>query len=167
MLADVATGLVEIAADDGMGVLVAPRPAVGLDELELALDPVRLGVDQRAVHVPQDGGGAAAGTVGPPGGWSCAARGYSVQPVSTVHAVRYHRHVVAVGILIMLVGFALVVPRGGMPGSTSARNVTLGSQRVFSRRGDQGLPSRRYRVIQVIVGLVLLVVGILVIAVSG
>ena len=67
VIADVATGFAQIAADDGVGMFVVPRAAVGLDELELAFDPVRLGVDQRAVHVPQDGGRSAVGTVGPPG----------------------------------------------------------------------------------------------------
>ena len=67
VLADVATRVGEVATDDGVGVLVAPRATVGLDELELALDPVRLGVDERAIHVPQDCGRAAAGAVGPPG----------------------------------------------------------------------------------------------------
>ena len=38
-------------------VLVGPDPAVPLDELALRRDPVGLGVDQRAVHVPQDGAG--------------------------------------------------------------------------------------------------------------
>ncbi len=66
VLADVATRLGQVAADDRVSVFVAPRPTVSLDELELALDPVRLGVDERAIHVPQDGGWAA-GAVGPPG----------------------------------------------------------------------------------------------------
>ena len=57
----------QVAADDGVRMFLAPRPAVSLDELELAIDPVRLGVDERAIHVPQDGSwSAATGTVGPP-----------------------------------------------------------------------------------------------------
>ena len=44
-------------------VLVGPAPTVGGDELVLAADPVRLGVDQRAVHVPEDGRGNGAHVV--------------------------------------------------------------------------------------------------------
>ncbi|MGZ4674022.1 MAG: hypothetical protein ACXV5U_09840 [Ilumatobacteraceae bacterium] len=76
------------------------------------------------------------------------------------------RGVLAIGMLAVLVGFALMVPRGGVAGSVSARNVMLGNQRV-STRGYAGTPSRRSRVIQVLIGLVLLVIGILLIASSG
>ena len=48
-------GVHQVEADDRHGVVVGPPPAVPGDELVLAADPVRLGVDQRAVHVPQDG----------------------------------------------------------------------------------------------------------------
>ena len=44
----------EIEPDDRQGVVVGPgAPELG-DERVLALDPVGLGVDERAVHVPQD-----------------------------------------------------------------------------------------------------------------
>lgn len=74
---------------------------------------------------------------------------------------------IAVGLLVLLIGFAMVVPRGSMPGSASARNVSLGSQRVFVTRGDQGIQSLRYRVIKTLAGLVLVAVGIILIAASG
>ncbi len=73
----------------------------------------------------------------------------------------------AVGVVMVLVGFALVVPRGSMPGSASARNVSLGRQRVFVTRGDQGTQSLRYRVVKSIAGLVVVAVGIILIAASG
>jgi hypothetical protein len=57
VLDDVAAGLEEVVADQGQRVLVAPGGAVRLDERVLLLDPVRLGVDERAVEVPQDGPG--------------------------------------------------------------------------------------------------------------
>ena len=76
------------------------------------------------------------------------------------------RDVLAIGMLAVLVGFALMVPRGGVSGSVSARNVMLGNQRV-STRGYVGTPSRRSRVIQVVIGLVLLVIGMVLIASSG
>jgi hypothetical protein len=74
--------------------------------------------------------------------------------------------VLAIGMLAVLVGFALMVPRGGVAGSAAARNVMLGSQRV-STRGYEGTQSRRYRVIQVLIGLALVAAGIALIAASG
>ena len=47
----------QVEPDHRVGVLVGPRAAERVDELALAREPVRLGVDERAVHVPQDGGG--------------------------------------------------------------------------------------------------------------
>ena len=55
VLADVAARLQQVVADQVEGVRVAPGAAVPLSDLELGVDPVRLGVDQGAVHVPQDG----------------------------------------------------------------------------------------------------------------
>jgi hypothetical protein len=74
--------------------------------------------------------------------------------------------VLAIGMLAVLIGFALMVPRGGVAGSVSARNVMLGNQRM-STRGYAGSPSRRYRVIQVLIGLALLAAGFALIAASG
>jgi hypothetical protein len=74
--------------------------------------------------------------------------------------------VLAVGVLLLLVGFAFVVPRGGVPGSVAARNVMMGRQR-FMTRGYDGTPSRRSRVIQVLLGVVLAAAGIALIAASG
>jgi hypothetical protein len=76
------------------------------------------------------------------------------------------RAVLAVGMLAVLVGFALMVPRGGVSGSVSARNVMLGRQRM-STRGYEGTPTRRYRLIQVLIGLMLLIIGMILIAASG
>ena len=67
VIADVATRFVQILADDRMGVVHGPFAAVRLDELELAVDPVRLGVDEGAIHVPQDGGWSDASAVRPAG----------------------------------------------------------------------------------------------------
>ena len=54
----------QVEADDRAGVVVGPRAAERGDELVLALHPVRLGVDERAVHVPQDGRRRARATAG-------------------------------------------------------------------------------------------------------
>ena len=74
---------------------------------------------------------------------------------------------IAVGLLLVLVGFAFIVPRGSMPGSASARNVRVGGLQVFVTRGDQGIPSLRYRIIITLIGVVLLAVGVILIASSG
>jgi len=80
--------------------------------------------------------------------------------------VKYDCIVLAIGMLAVLVGFALMVPRGGLSGSVSARNVMLGNQRV-STRGYEGTPSSRSRVVQVLIGVALIAAGIAVIAASG
>jgi hypothetical protein len=59
VLANVEAGLDQVVADEVECVLTGPGPAVPLGQCVLRLDPVRLGVHQRAVHVPQDGGGSA------------------------------------------------------------------------------------------------------------
>ena len=56
VLADVAAGVEQVAADELERVLARPGAAVALGERELRRDPVGLGVDQGAVHVPQDRG---------------------------------------------------------------------------------------------------------------
>ena len=73
---------------------------------------------------------------------------------------------VAVGLLLVLVGFAMVASGGAVPGATSARNVRLGTQR-FSTPGNTSVKSTKYRVIQVLMGLVVLGGGIVLIATSS
>ena len=51
----------QVVADELVGELVAPRAAVLLDDLVLRGDPVGLGVDEGAVHVPEDRCGEAHG----------------------------------------------------------------------------------------------------------
>ena len=53
------SGLPEAAADELERVVVAPGAAEGLDELLFGSHPVAFGVDEGAVHVPEDGGGEA------------------------------------------------------------------------------------------------------------
>lgn len=74
---------------------------------------------------------------------------------------------IALGLLLVLVGFALIVPRGGMPGSTAARNISLGRSQLFRTAGYQGTPSWRYRVIQTLMGLVVIAGGFIIIATSS
>jgi hypothetical protein len=75
--------------------------------------------------------------------------------------------VIALGLLLVLVGFALMVPRNSVPGTTAARNVSLGWQRIFTTPGYQGDPSRRYRIIQILMGLVVMAGGMVIIATTS
>ncbi|HEY0520314.1 MAG TPA: hypothetical protein VGC84_12545 [Ilumatobacteraceae bacterium] len=61
----------------------------------------------------------------------------------------------AFGVVLLLVGFALIVPRGAVAGSTAARNVRVGP-RVFTTAGFAGLLSRRRRLLQVLAGLAMI-----------
>ena len=51
----------EARADQRVAVFTGPGAAVRLDEFDLAVVPIGLGVDEGAVHVPQDGGGKHSG----------------------------------------------------------------------------------------------------------
>jgi hypothetical protein len=75
---------------------------------------------------------------------------------------------IAVAFLLILVGLALITPRSG--GSESQRSVSIGRQWLSPRspnRGYQGTPLRRYRLIQILGGLVLVVGGFVIIAMSS
>jgi hypothetical protein len=56
-LLHVAAGVDEVVAHQLHGVVMGPRRAVLAGHVVLGLDPEGLGVDQSAVHVPQDGRG--------------------------------------------------------------------------------------------------------------
>ena len=73
---------------------------------------------------------------------------------------------IALGLLLVLVGFAIMVPRGGMAGSTARRNVLLGF-RVFQTPGYQGVLSWKGRLVQVLLGLVVMAGGVVLIAISS
>ena len=73
---------------------------------------------------------------------------------------------IALGLLLVLLGFAIMVPRGAMTGSTARRNVLLGF-RVFQTPGYQGVMSWKGRVVQVLIGLVIMAGGMVLIAISG
>jgi DNA-binding phage protein len=73
---------------------------------------------------------------------------------------------IALGMLLVLIGFAFIAVRGGVAGSTAARNVTLGRSQLFKTLGYQDNPSVRYRIIQVLIGLAVLGVGVALIATS-
>jgi hypothetical protein len=70
------------------------------------------------------------------------------------------------GLILLIVGFALVVPRDGIPGSAAHRNVRMGAH-LFQTAGhrDTGEVGRRrwttplIGVASMAIGLVLLIVG--------
>ena len=74
---------------------------------------------------------------------------------------------IALGLLLVLVGFAFVVPRGGLPGSAAVRNVSIGPWFMPTTRGDDGTPSLWYRVIIAVSGLLMIAAGMIIIAVSS
>jgi hypothetical protein len=76
--------------------------------------------------------------------------------------------VVFVGLLMVVVGFALVAPRGATPGGASHRNVVLGPGPIGQGRltrtpGYQDDPGRRWLVARIVIGIALMVGGVLVI----
>lgn len=74
------------------------------------------------------------------------------------HSIRIALVLIAGGILV-LIGFILVAPRGGLPGVSAGQNPTIGPFHVFtSRRYTESSP--RYNVIRIVVGVVMIVVGI-------
>jgi hypothetical protein len=67
-----------------------------------------------------------------------------------------------VGIVLVLVGLALVIPRGGVSGSAAARNVRIGTG-LFQTRGYQERLKHGSRVVVVLAGVAMIVGGALMI----
>lgn len=95
-------------------------------------------------------------------------RGYSSRRLVTGHRRQaYTSRMIALGLLLVLVGFAFIAPRGGVTGSTARRNVSMGSVQLFKTPGYQGVQSWKYRLIQVFAGSVIMVGGVVLIAISS
>jgi hypothetical protein len=73
------------------------------------------------------------------------------------------------GIVLIVVSFVLLTPKGGVPGSTAARNIRIGAMPIATTPGYQhaadGNGKRRWY--QVCIGVVLLAAGILLLIVSS
>ena len=69
------------------------------------------------------------------------------------------------GVILVLVGFALVIPRGGISGSAAVRNVDMGLQGVHRTPGYQDAPDRRlsrhHAAARVLIGFALMGLGVL------
>ena len=74
---------------------------------------------------------------------------------------------VGIGILLMLVGFALVAPRGAGSGSVSHRNIRIAPTAFTTTRGYGNEPSKRARIGIRLVGLAMLAGGLLMIALAS
>jgi hypothetical protein len=74
--------------------------------------------------------------------------------------------VIWLAVVLLFVGFALIVPRGSLPGTTSQRNVRLFGQSVERTPGYQGDLRDRTALKIRLVGVVLLVAAVVIIAVS-
>jgi hypothetical protein len=75
--------------------------------------------------------------------------------------------VMAAGVVMFLVGFALLIPRGGAVGAVAHRNVTLGHAQLFQTRGYHGVPSRRAKVIRISLALALVAGGVVMMIVGS
>ena len=74
---------------------------------------------------------------------------------------------VGIGIFLMIVGFALVTPRGAGSGSVSHRNVRMGPTDFTTTRGYGNEPSRRVRIGIKLAGLAMLAGGLLMIVTAS
>jgi hypothetical protein len=75
--------------------------------------------------------------------------------------------VLAAGVVVFLIGFAVVIPRGAAPGAVAHRNVTLGHSQLFKTRGYEGVQSNKARFVRVGVGLAMIVLGLLMIMIGS
>lgn len=67
----------------------------------------------------------------------------------------------ALGGLLIVIGFVVVIPRGLFPGSSSHRTVEMGGQ-LWRTPGYQGAgPNRRAMIVDVLIGLGLIALGAL------
>jgi hypothetical protein len=73
---------------------------------------------------------------------------------------------IALGLLLMLVGFALVTPRGAGTGSVSHRNVRVGPTMISTTPGYGKELSKRARIGLRLVGVAMLAGGLLMIALA-
>ena len=142
VLGDVATGVHQVVADEVERVLGGPGAAVLGDQGVLRVHPVRLGVDQRAVHVPQDrrrppvGGG-----VGRVGGRRVGGRRVGGGAGHTAHAPSPARRLSPRARSRGWERATARPPRGSSPcGGRSRRpgHASAGPPRSTARRGGRG-----------------------------
>jgi len=73
----------------------------------------------------------------------------------------------ATGLLLVLFGFALVVPRGAVSGSMAVRNVPMGVSHIHRTPGYQDAPTGRVRWLRLGTGLAMFAGGFLLIVLAS
>ncbi len=63
------------------------------------------------------------------------------------------------GLVLLVLGFVMVAPRGATPGSASARVIHMPAGTFFNTPGYQEEPAPKERAIRIIVGLTMLLAG--------
>jgi hypothetical protein len=71
-----------------------------------------------------------------------------------------------VGLVLLLLGFVMVAPRGATPGSVSRRIVQMPAGSFFKTPGYQEEPPARLRLIRMLIGLAMLAAGGIILWVS-
>jgi hypothetical protein len=71
--------------------------------------------------------------------------------------------------VLIVVSLVLLTPKGGVPGSTAARNIRIGAMPIATTPGYQQTADRtgKGRLYQICIGVVLLAAGILLLIVSS
>jgi hypothetical protein len=70
--------------------------------------------------------------------------------------------VTAIGLLLLFVGVAVIIPSGSTPGSTAGRNLRMGDMRIEQTPGHRDQPPTGWKrsIRRVLVGLALMAVGL-------
>jgi hypothetical protein len=70
------------------------------------------------------------------------------------------------GMVLIVIGFVLVVPRGALAGSAAVRNVAMPPHQLVRTPGYQAAPAGRVRLVRLLVGALCLLGGFVVIFVA-
>ncbi len=68
---------------------------------------------------------------------------------------------VAIGLLLVLVGFVYAIPRGGLSGSAALRNIGLGLQGLHATPGDTPQKLGKQQWAKSLMGILGIIVGVL------
>jgi hypothetical protein len=72
------------------------------------------------------------------------------------------------GLILLIVGFALVLPKGAMPGSAANRNVRMGGTQLFQTAGHRDSGDTRARSWSTpLIGAAMMAIGLIVLIVAG
>ena len=84
-----------------------------------------------------------------------------------VRSIQRSDLVIGIGVVFLIVGFALIIPSGSVPGSYAIRNVKLGSSHIVKTPGFGERPARRRRMWTVVIGVAFFGLGLLFIALGS